>query len=405
MEILAWLFLAAHSVVVLIWVWGLFWARRIGADANLMIEPRPQRLPDPDSPSLAVYIAAHNEQDKIESCLAGLLYQNYANLQVVIVSDRSEDETCERVRAVMEQDARVRLVEVAELPHGRIGKAHALAVATENVSADYLLFMDCDCRLKEGTIAAVMQKVAVEDLEFASLWPSLQLNSTSERLLTPPASWLLGLWAVMGSSASAANSEIRLGNGQFMLFSCRAYEQVGGHAAVQAELAEDLALARKIESLGVSRWHGFGRGLYVTTRDNSLSGASNALTRVLIGSLVAPWRILASTQLLSGGVAMPLWVLPISLFVAIYPGWTVGWAMAVVSCLHILVMARVVRRALAMTLEDSPSVWSFMVGAVGCAAILYRSWFVTTGRGRVRWGKTSYRVRGSQVVDALPDRQ
>jgi hypothetical protein len=249
----------------------------------------------------------------------------------------------------------------------------------------------------------VMRKVKDEGVEFVSLWPRLQLSSSSERLLTPAASWLLGIWALFRARWGASNAEVEVGNGQFMLFSRSAYYLVGGHASVRAELAEDLMLAQKVVAMGLPRWTGLGRGLYVTSRDNPLDKTLNSLTRVLIGSLVTPWRILSSTQLLLGGVVMPLLYLPMSLYIAATQGWMVSWLLAGVCALHLIMMVYVLTRLFEMTLEESPSVLSFIGGRAICVGVLVWAWLVIGGRGHVRWGKTAYRVRGSQVVEMLPE--
>lgn len=400
-----WFLFAFYLAIVILWVLGTLWVRGLRADEEMRLDPLPDAPRTPTSLSLAIYIAAHNEQERIGSCLERLCHQNYGNLQITVVNDRSDDLTGERVRAVMSRDPRVRLIEVDHLPDGCIGKTHALAVAVADASADYLLFMDCDCRLAPGALAAVMGKTLADGLEFVSLWPRLELLSPWERILTPAASWILGIWAVLGVRRGAANSEIKLGNGQFMLFSRAAYERVGGHAAVQAELAEDLIIATKVAELGLKRWAGLGKGLYVTTRDSSFSNTFNSLTRVLIGSLVEPWRVLCSTQLLLGGVILPIWLLPLGLWLGGVQGEPVGWAFAAACGAHVAAMLYVVRRLFRMTLEKSPSVFSFLLGSVLTVGLLVWAWLVITGRGTVRWGKTAYRVNGSRVLYAIPEPQ
>jgi|CXWL01.1.fsa_nt_gi glycosyltransferase involved in cell wall biosynthesis len=369
----------------------------------MRLHPLPNHEPDPASPSLTVLIAAHNEEDRIHTCLRRVLSQQYGNMRVTVVNDRSHDRTAERVRGIMAREPRVNLVEVHTLPEGWIGKSHALAVAAAETKSDYLLFMDCDCRLVPGAIAAVMNKVVGEKIEFLSLWPRLDLQSASERLLTPAATWLLGLWALFRAKRGAANSQVEMGNGQFMLFSQDAYNRVGGHASVRDELAEDLMLAQKVAAMDLPRWAGLGQGLYVTSRDNDHWRTFNSLTRVLIGSLVEPWRILSSTQLLMGGIISPFLFLPLGLYYAATQDWAGAWALASVSAVQIVVMVHVLTRLFKMTLEESPSILSFVGGSAICLCLLVWAWLVVTGWGCVRWGKTAYRVRGSRIVDVLPE--
>lgn len=402
-SILLWGLVGLYSAVVAAWLAATVWVRGFRANESMRITPDPSLTFDTSAPSLAIYVAAHNEAARIESCLHRLLNQNYPNLRVVVVNDRSEDETSEVVRRVMASDERVELVEVGELPDGWIGKTHALAVATCDSSADYLLFVDCDCRLVPGAVAAMMKKVVSERLEFVSLWPMLDLASPSEKLITPAVSWLLGFYTLLGSKSASDGSQVVLGNGQFMLFSRDGYEKIGGHAAVQAELAEDSIMARNVERLGLRRWVGWGKGVYLSTRDNSFSNTANATTRVVIGSLVKPWRVFCSVHVMTGGVASPLYIgLPCAILAAFRPELLQFWIIVGAACVHLVAMRFCIRRLFKMTFLHCPSIFTFSLGGLVAALVVQKAYWVIIGRGTVRWGKTAYRVRGSRIVTSIP---
>jgi hypothetical protein len=332
-------------------------------------------------------------------CLRGLLSQGYPNLRVVVADDRSTDRTGEIVRDFAPTDGRVALVRIDDLPPGWIGKTHALAVAARDVDAEYLLFIDSDVRLAPGAINAVMRKVCEDNLDFVSLWPTLELLSPAERLLTPPAGWLLSFWALLGAGADV--SQVRLGNGQFMLFSRRAYARIGGHTAVQAELAEDAIMAERIALHGLSRWAGLGRGLYVTSRSGSFGRTINAVARVLIGSLCTQWHILASTQIVLGGCILPWWLLPFSAALAWIYKSPVALVFVAAGVVHLAAMHYVLLRLFSLTLVRRASLLLFPIGCLLLIGVLVWSWLIMTGRGRVRWGNTRYRVNGSRIEAAL----
>ncbi|MFQ5429052.1 MAG: glycosyltransferase [Phycisphaerae bacterium] len=403
MSAFLWSLVGLYAIIVVPWIAATFWVRRFQVREEMRIEPRPDDPPVADSPSLRVYVAAHNEENRIGACLTRLLAQNYGNFRITVVNDRSEDRTSERVREIMQRDSRVELVEVSELPAGWVGKTHALATATKETRSEYLLFVDCDCRLAAGGIAAVMQKVQTEGLEFVTLWPRLRLVSPAERLLTPAVSWLLGLWTLLGSREAADASQTVLGNGQFMLFSRSAYERIGGHGEVSAELAEDIMMARRVEKLGLKRWAGWGKGIYLSTRENDFSAAVNASTRVVIGSLAKPWRVLVSTFLVSGGLAAPVNVGLPALGLAVWTGSVPILCVCALVVVQVLAMHFVTRRLFSMTLETVPSVWSLILGGQILAFLLWRVYWIITGRGQVRWGNTTYTVRGSRIVAAPAD--
>jgi len=401
-----WLMPLACAPAALLWLAGGIWIRRTAADSRMNLFPRPKpdgmpvpRVPLPSNmPSVTLIIAAHNEESRIRHCLEAIRTQDYPNLRVLVVDDRSKDRTGGIVRQLMREDDRLALVEIDHLPAGCVGKTHALAVATADVRSDYLLFLDCDCYLAPGAVSSLMEKVSTDRLDFVSLWPWLELRSPSERLLTPPASWLLGLWAALGARRGAA-AGVSLGNGQFMCFSREAYERCGGHRAVLAELAEDAVLARRARELGLRSWIGIGRGLYSTTRQNSWHGTWNALTRVFVGTLGRPWRFLVSICLIMLGILLPVLLLPSTISTALRHDSAIAWFFVAVCLAHVLSMAYTVRGMYALTLAKPPSFGYFIPGALVNVGVLAWACLIALGRGHVRWGSTRYRVKGSRIVE------
>jgi hypothetical protein len=396
-----WCLPALYFPIVVAWLAAMIWSRGMRADESMRLRPDPAMSFSNDATTLTVYVAAHNEESRIGACLQRLLSQNYPAYRVVVVNDRSGDGTADVVREAMKTDSRVALVEIEQLPPGWVGKTHALAVATRGESSDYLLFVDCDCRLAPGAIASMMRKVIDERLDFVSLWPMLDLKSPSERLITPAVSWLLGLHAIVASKSTGDGSQVVLGNGQFMLFSRGAYEQVGGHASVQDELAEDAILAKKIDDAGLRHWVGWGKGVYLSTRDNSFAGTANATTRVVIGSFVKPVRVFAGIHLLTGGVGMPVQLgVPAAIALLWRSDLLQLWGVIACAGVHLLAMRFTIKRLFEMTFLKCPSVLSFSIGGMVAGFVLMRAFCVTIGLGTVRWGRTAYGVRGSRITTA-----
>ena len=397
-DTIGWILLAWAGLIILLWTVGMAAALRIRRDRRMRIQPLPDALPSEHDASVTILISAHNEARTITSCLDQLLDQNYANLRVTVVNDRSVDETSGRVREVMARDRRVDLIEIDHLPCGWIGKTHALSVAAPSVQTDYLLFMDSDCRLEPGALAAVMKKAVTEDLDFISLWPWFELRSLWEKLLSPSAYWLLGLWAVLNAGRGERNSNMRVGCGAFMLLKRKAYEQVGGHASVPAELAEDAVIARRAAELGMKRWTGFGAGLYASGRSNGFAGTINSWTRIFVGSLAAPWKMVASLFFLPGGYFVPFCLVPLGLYLGLGYGLTAGWVVAGVSCAQYLWMLISLRFLFDDFFETGPFLAYFPLGTLICTLVILRSCLIITGRGTVRWGANRYIIKGTRIA-------
>jgi cellulose synthase/poly-beta-1,6-N-acetylglucosamine synthase-like glycosyltransferase len=110
-------------------------ARALGRHAEA---PAPQ--PDDRLPSVALLIAAHNEQAIIRPRIDNALDLDYPprKLQIVIGSDGSTDRTAEIVRDV--RDPRVRLLDYRQ----RRGKASVLNSALAELTSDVVVFSDAN---------------------------------------------------------------------------------------------------------------------------------------------------------------------------------------------------------------------------------------------------------------------
>lgn len=402
MPTLLWILVALYFPVVAAWWYFAIFYRRQLERAPLRLAPVSVWPPQLPAPSLAVVIACHNESDSIADCVRGLLRQAYPNFRVVIANDRSTDGTGDVVQRLTAEDARIKLIEIRELPRGWTGKTHALAQAVRGCDADYLLFIDSDVTLSPETLNTVMHKASTEGIDFLSLWPHLDLRSLSEKLLTPPAVVLLSLWALpQRAAAGRLTDETQLGNGQFLLVRREAYEQIGGHAGAAGELAEDAVLASRAHAAGQRCWTGLGAGLYCAYREGGFSRTANALARVLMGSLQTQSRLWAGTQVLLGGGFSAAWIPPAAL-VGIVLG-RHAWMAALfllLSGLHWIGMMMTLNMASRLTLaRRGPLVW-FPLGSVIVAGILAWCSYLCSGRGTVRWGATRYRVEGSRIVEA-----
>ncbi|AXO88302.1 glycosyltransferase [Pseudomonas parafulva] len=108
---------------------------------------------------VSVVIAAHNEQRHIQAKLNSVLNQDYqaAELQVLVASDGSSDQTVALARAL--SDPRV---QVLDLP--RLGKPGALNTAVAHCRGDILVFTDADNQWAGNTLGLLLAPFADADV-------------------------------------------------------------------------------------------------------------------------------------------------------------------------------------------------------------------------------------------------
>jgi glycosyltransferase involved in cell wall biosynthesis len=143
--------LVVASALAIAWTYALFPVVTLLLGA---VRPRPVRAGDV-TPSVAVVIAAHNEERDIGPKLANVLAQDYpaGGLDVVVAADGCSDGTEDIVRG--HADRGVRLIALA-----RGGKAAALNAAIGSCTADVLVLSDANSMLAPGALRALVAPFA-----------------------------------------------------------------------------------------------------------------------------------------------------------------------------------------------------------------------------------------------------
>jgi cellulose synthase/poly-beta-1,6-N-acetylglucosamine synthase-like glycosyltransferase len=112
-------------------------------------------------PAVTLLIPAHNEQEVLESKLQNCLDLTYAGpLQVIVISDGSEDETVKIANKYKDISDNV---EVLELP-SRKGKANALNAGFALVEGEIVVFTDSSIILEQDAIHAITRQFKDETI-------------------------------------------------------------------------------------------------------------------------------------------------------------------------------------------------------------------------------------------------
>jgi cellulose synthase/poly-beta-1,6-N-acetylglucosamine synthase-like glycosyltransferase len=114
-------------------------------------------------PTVAVVVAAHNEQTVIERRLANLLALDYPRdrVEIVVASDASTDRTNELVEAVAAREPRVRLL---ECPRG--GKVAAQDRAVRKTTSDVVAFSDANATWAPDALRRLVANLADPDVAY-----------------------------------------------------------------------------------------------------------------------------------------------------------------------------------------------------------------------------------------------
>ena len=298
---------------------------QLGLQRVFSIAPSLASAPRGDLPdtSLCVVIPAYNEADNIGPCLASVLASDppCRDWQVLVVDDESSDATAERVTTLLNDrsasDPPCRLLSAGARPSAErwVGKNWACTRAMDQVSSDWVLFIDADVRLQPQALRRALAQAMREEADLFSLAPRLGCGCLAEWMVQPIMASLLGLGFPIEATNDPA-SEVAFAAGPFMLFRCSAYEAIGGHRALASEVVEDLALARGIKAGGFrlryllgldavdlrmyadlpSLWEGWTKN-WLIGLDRDVAKALGAAAVVVL-MFSSPWLLLPSAVVL-----------------------------------------------------------------------------------------------------------
>lgn len=125
------------AIAVLLFFHGVIFSR--------LAFKKPVVQPDRKLP-VSVVICARNEARQLEALIPILMAQDHAEFEVVVVNDRSEDDTAEILQWMKPQHERLRIVNIQADEKFSYGKKIALGVGIRAAKHPQVLLTDADCR-------------------------------------------------------------------------------------------------------------------------------------------------------------------------------------------------------------------------------------------------------------------
>jgi chlorobactene glucosyltransferase len=225
----------------------------VGVRVSLWRWTAPRLSQSSNSPELCtVLLPVRDEELNIEECVRSLLNQRHS-LRIVIIDDSSSDSTLSIAKRLASEDDRVSVMQAPELPHGWLGKVHALSCGLESVATPWLLSTDADTRHEPNLLGRAIATAVDRKLDSLSI-SGLQLSrGFGEHLFTPAVFGLLD--ALLGDWSEAADGATTIANGQFILVRTDFLRSSGGFAPLKKEAVDDVALAKQVVAHGGR--HGF----------------------------------------------------------------------------------------------------------------------------------------------------
>ena len=218
---------------------------------------------------VSIVVPARNESANIATVVGSILATTYQPFELLIVDDRSTDDTAAIVERLA--DPRVRLISGEELPDGWYGKPWACVQGYRRARGELLLFTDADTRHHPELLSRAVGALLEDRAALVTVSPTQRCVTFWERLVMPQIWLLLALRYHPYAVSGARRPRDVIANGQFILTTREAYHAVGTHAAVRHEVAEDLALAQAYVRHGLRLQFAFAERLMETRMYHGLS--------------------------------------------------------------------------------------------------------------------------------------
>lgn len=254
------------------------------------------------APKVSIVVAARDEAPHIEAAVATMLAQDYADLELVVVDDRSTDGTGPILDRMAAADHRLTAVHVTELPAGWLGKNHAHHVGAARATGTWILLTDADIHMAPTTIARAVGRCQVAGLDHLAVAPDLVMPGP---LLEAFGVFFFYCALTFAKPWKAADpkSWFFIGIGAFNLIRREAYLAIGGHERIRLRPDDDIKLGKVLKRAGFRQEAANGHGLLSVEWYHSLGQMIRGFEKNMFAGLdysVALSLIFGLLQLLLG---------------------------------------------------------------------------------------------------------
>jgi glycosyltransferase involved in cell wall biosynthesis len=351
-------------------------------------------------PRVSIVVPARNEEEDIRDTLVQLLALDYSNYEIIAVNDRSTDRTGQIMDEVAENDilhdagvmayaeadrsvrpTRLKVIHVSDLPAGWLGKTHAMWMAGQQASGDWLLFTDADVLFKPDSLRRAVAYAEAERADHLVLFPRMIMKGPGERMMI---AFFQVLFVFGHRPWKVADPKARdhMGVGAFNLVRRPVYDAVGTYRALRMEVIDDMKLGKVIKNAGFAQRNVSGEDLISLHWAKGAFGIVNNLTKNFFAVLSFQWPRTVATVVglgfLNLGPFLGVWLAH---------GWArVPYAIALGSLLLIYY---------GISLRSAVPPYYFFLHPVGTSLFMYillRSMFHALWNHGIVWRGTKYRL-------------
>ena len=230
-------------------LWALIYVSLMYMNKNLVYFDK-LKFDIPDKwPSLSVIVPACNEEADIEQAASSLVSQDYPHLQVILVNDRSTDNTGRIIDRLANDSACVTAIHINSLPEGWLGKVHALEQGMKQATGDWILITDADINFSNNILKNTIAYVLKNKIDHLALMPGI----VKKNFWLQVAIQSFGLLFLLSTRATSVNKEGSkniIGVGAFNLVKRDTFRKTPGFSWLKMETVDDMGVGLMMNNAG-----------------------------------------------------------------------------------------------------------------------------------------------------------
>ncbi len=316
--------------------------------------------------------------------------------EISVVNDGSTD----RTREIAAGFAGVMVMDAPKLEKAWTGKANACWAGYQRSRGKWLLYTDADTIHEPGKVRLAIIEAERHEVGMLSYSPRQIVRGLAQRSLMPL------VFADLAATYTPARvndpgNRVAAANGQFLLVRRDVYEKIGGHAAVQGAVLEDVELAKLVKRRKLGLRFRYAPEAVAARMYRSFGAMVEGWTKNL-ALLFGNAPMLAGIRLLQLGVlvGVPALVWFLWWLRQLHPGMNVGLlGTPMATAALALVWLRALWGLYSRVAKSNFSFRDCVLAPLGIplyAWLLWRSWFRVTVVKQVVWKGREQKIAGSR---------
>ncbi len=237
--------LSAFAFVIFI-----YWCSRIPNFLPSRLRRLPALVGDASRSRVSLVIAARDEGPHIKATVKSFASQDYPDLEIIVVNDRSKDETRSVLESLKTEEPRLKVIHNEELPEGWLGKCWAINLGSQIATGEWLLFSDGDVLLEKGALIRAVNTAEQNAYDHLCMAPRIISANFLQEAVTQSLALLFFLFQNPKKVFDSNSPKAYMGIGAFNLVRRSTYQSFGGHKELRLEVVDDVFLGMLVKKSG-----------------------------------------------------------------------------------------------------------------------------------------------------------